>query len=89
MTSGKNESMSPVNEIPWDIFGQSRREKKHGTVHGLTRRPGDSNVTDSLFKETGLLSSPAFFRAALAQAICFILKWGLKMLFFFKASQVR
>lgn len=51
-------------------------------MHGLTQRPGDSNVTDSLFKETGLLSSPAFSRAALAQAICFILIQGLKMLFF-------
>lgn len=39
-------------------------------------------MTDSLFKETGLLSSPAFSRAALAQAICFILIRGLKMLFF-------
>lgn len=39
-------------------------------------------MTDSLFKETGLLSSPAFSRAEMAQAICFILIRGLKMLFF-------
>ncbi len=39
-------------------------------------------MTDSLFKETSLLSSLAFSRAALAQAICFILIRGLKMLVF-------
>lgn len=76
------------HQYQWDSLGyfwpKPERKKKHGSVHGLTQRPGDSNVTDSLFKETGLLSSPAFSRAALAQAICFILIRGLKMLFFFQ-----
>lgn len=74
-----------INEIPWDIFGRRRQKPMtfSGSAHALTRRPRDTNVTDSLFKGTGLLSSPAFFLATLAQAICFSLIRGLKDVDFF------
>lgn len=75
-----------INEIPWDIFGRRRQKPMtfSGSAHALTRRPRDTNVTDSLFKGTGLLSSPAFFLATLAQAICFSLIRGLKDVDFFQ-----